>query len=431
MSVAANEIPLQPVGKGLASLLVIVTVALGWVLVPFYGAVLWACIIALLFAPLHRRLLGRWRGEANASALVTLLIVVVMLIIPMALILAALARDAAALYQKLESGELQPVPYLHAVFDALPSWLANLLDRFGLGQFEVVHRRAADLLAQGSQFIAAQTLDIGMVTLDYIASLFITLYLAFFMLRDGEQLAREIRHAIPLAAGNKHQLFNKFATVVRATVKGNLVIAVIQGALGGVAFWVLGVSGALLWAVVMAFLSLLPAVGAALVWVPVALYYFVIGEVWHGVGLTAFGVLVIGLVDNVLRPALVGKDTRLPDYLVMVTTLGGMVVFGVHGFVLGPAIAALFVAAWHIHTQAQEAHVEQVEHLQQVIDDNTQVDDKGTNAASETNSAKTTKAANDATNSSGAASALSAAAVSSYTDKSGLLMAAENQDFYI
>lgn len=419
MSVAANEIPLQPISKGLASLLVIVTVALGWVLAPFYGAVLWACIIALLFAPLHRRLLGRWRGEANASALVTLLIVVIMLIIPMALILAALARDAATLYQKLETGELQPVPYLHAVFDALPAWLANLLNRFGLGNFEVLHRRVADLLAQGSQFIAAQTLDIGMVTLDYVTSLFITLYLAFFMLRDGEQLAREVRHAIPLAAGNKHQLFNKFATVVRATVKGNLVIAVIQGALGGVAFWVLGVSGALLWAVVMAFLSLLPAVGAALVWVPVALYFFVIGDVWHGVGLTAFGVLVIGLVDNVLRPALVGKDTRLPDYLVMVTTLGGMVVFGVHGFVLGPAIAALFVAAWHIHTKAQEAHVEQVGQLQQLIQDTPKLD------------AKDAPAANDATNLWVAAGALSAAGASSYTDKSTLLMAAENQDFYI
>lgn len=369
MSVAASEAPLQPVGKGLAGLLLLVSVLLGWVLAPFYGAILWACIIALLFAPLNKRLLARWRGEANASALVTLLIVVVMFIIPMALILAALARDAALLYQQLETGELKPVPYLHAIFDALPAWLANLLDRLGLGQFEIVYRRVAELLAQGSQFLAAQTLDIGLVTLDYITGLFITLYLAFFMLRDGEKLARDVRLAIPLAAGYKHQLFNKFATVVRATVKGNLVIAVIQGALGGLAFWVLGVNGALLWAVVMAFLSLLPAVGAALVWVPVALYFFVIGELWHCIALIAFGVLVIGLVDNVLRPALVGKDTRLPDYLVMVTTLGGMVVFGVHGFVLGPAIAALFVAAWHIHSKAQQAHIEHAAALQQLLRD--------------------------------------------------------------
>jgi predicted PurR-regulated permease PerM len=132
-------------------------------------------------------------------------------------------------------------------------------------------------------------------------------------------------------------------------VKGNLLVAAIQGALGGLAFWFLGVSGALLWAVLMAVLSLVPAVGAAIVWLPVALYFFMTDAIWQGVLLIVWGVLVIGLVDNLLRPILVGKDTLMPDYVVMISTVGGMAAFGINGFVLGPLIAAMFIAAWDIY----------------------------------------------------------------------------------
>jgi len=142
--------------------------------------------------------------------------------------------------------------------------------------------------------------------------------------------------------------------VLRATVKGHLVVAVVQGALGGLAFWALGIDASLLWAVLMALLSLLPVVGSGLVWLPMALFLIASGQPWHGVALIAFGVLVIGLIDNLLRPMLVGKDTRLPDYLVMLATLGGLATFGVNGLVLGPAIAALFVAVWQIDIAARE-----------------------------------------------------------------------------
>jgi predicted PurR-regulated permease PerM len=128
----------------------------------------------------------------------------------------------------------------------------------------------------------------------------------------------------------------------------------IQGALGGLAFWFLGVHGALLWAVVMAFLSLLPAIGAALVWLPVAIWFFATGSIWQGVALAAWGVLVIGLVDNLLRPMLVGKATLMPDYVVMISTLGGLAVFGINGFVLGPVIAAMFFAVWHLHLATRQ-----------------------------------------------------------------------------
>jgi predicted PurR-regulated permease PerM len=179
---------------------------------------------------------------------------------------------------------------------------------------------------------------------------FIALYLAFFLIRDSNSVLHSVWHAVPLAAVHKKVLLEKFTTVIRATVKGNLLIAAIQGALGGLGFWYLGVSGAVMWAVLMAFLSLLPAIGAGLVWLPVAVYLLLADEFWKSLALVAYGVLVIGLVDNLLRPILVGKGTHMPDYIVMITTLGGMAVFGINGFVLGPVIAAMFIAVWHIRT---------------------------------------------------------------------------------
>jgi predicted PurR-regulated permease PerM len=150
-------------------------------------------------------------------------------------------------------------------------------------------------------------------------------------------------------------IFSKFATVVRATVKGTIVVAILQGTLGGLMFWFLGIRAALLWAALMALLSLLPAVGAALVWFPVALYLLATGAVWQGLVLIAFGVLVVGLVDNLLRPMLVGTDIKMPDYVVLLSTLGGIEIFGMNGIVLGPLIAAMFMVVWDILSASRRA----------------------------------------------------------------------------
>lgn len=329
-------------------LTVLVTLALAWILLPFYGAIMWGVIIALLFVPLYRRMLPRLRRRRTLAALLTLLLVLVMVILPLVLITATLAREAAHFYAQLQSGDVNPGLYFRGLFDALPTWVTAWLDRFGLFDFEDLQGRLSEMLAKGSQFIATEALNIGKNTFDFVAGIFITLYLAFFLIRDGDEISRSLQRAIPLAPSHKRELLQKFATVIRATVKGNLLVALIQGSLGGLAFWFLGVKGALLWAVVMAFLSLLPAIGAGLVWVPVAVYFLVNGAIWQGAALIAYGVLVIGMVDNLLRPILIGKDTRMPDYLVLITTLGGMTVFGINGFVLGPTIAAMFIAVWHI-----------------------------------------------------------------------------------
>ncbi len=341
--------PASPESRALWVLLLTVSLALGWILQPFFGTILWGAIIALLFTPLYRWLLPRLGGRRSAAAILTVLAVLIIVILPLAGVAASLAREAAAFYERLQSGEVNPGVYFHGLFDALPTWITGLLDRFGMIDFETLQKRFVTALAEGSQFIATQAVSIGQNMFEFLANLCITLYLAFFLIRDGDDVARIVRRAIPLAPAHKKELIARFATVIRATVKGNLLVAAIQGALGGVAFWFLGVTGAMLWGVLMAFLSLLPAIGAALVWVPVAIYFFISGNTWQGIALVAWGVLVIGLIDNLLRPILVGKDTQMPDYVVMITTLGGMAVFGINGFIIGPAIAAMFIAVWHIY----------------------------------------------------------------------------------
>ncbi len=338
----------------LVALLIAVSLGFAWILLPFYGTILWGTIVALLFTPLYRWWLPRLRRRRTLAALLTLIIVVVMVILPIALVAAALAQEATAVYQRIQSGEWNPAAYLQSIFDALPGWLTAPMNSLGLTDLPALQRKLVAVLTQGSQLIATQALSIGFDTFDFVARLFIMLYLAFFLIRDGDSVLRAVRRAIPLAPEHQRELAGKFVTVTRATVKGNLLVALIQGLLGGLAFWFLGVQSALLWAVLMAVLSMLPAVGAALVWAPVALYFFANGAAWQGVALVLWGVLVIGLVDNVLRPVLVGKETRMPDYLVMISTLGGLAVFGINGFVLGPVLAALFIAVWHIYAVSRE-----------------------------------------------------------------------------
>jgi predicted PurR-regulated permease PerM len=334
--------------QGFLLLLVAVSLAFAGILAPFYGAIFWAIVVALIFAPLYRRLQERMGGRPNLAAATTVLIVIAMVIVPLVLIGASLLQEASGVYAKVQSGEINPAATLRRVFDALPAWATGLLDRFNLTDLPKVRDSVAAGLVKGGQAVAPQALSIGMNTFDFVIGLGIMLYLLFFLLRDGMALTERIKQAVPLRAGQKTALFGRFADVVRATVKGGILVAIAQGALGGLAFWFLGVHAALLWAVLMAFLSLVPAVGAGLVWVPVAIYFLATGALWQGVSLILYGVLVIGLVDNLLRPFLIGKDTRLPDYVVLISTLGGIQVFGLNGFVIGPVIAAMFMVTWEI-----------------------------------------------------------------------------------
>ncbi|HMA09488.1 MAG TPA: AI-2E family transporter [Ramlibacter sp.] len=339
--------------KALLWLVALVTVLFGVVLWPLSGAVSWAIFMAIVFSSLQERAVLACRGRRGWAAFGTLVVIIVSVLLPTALLITLITQETASAYERFKSGDIQLSQYFQRAIDTLPAWVRTLLDRFDVGDLGLAQRKLVDALGRSSQALTSRAFTIGQNTLEFVVNLFVMLYLLFFLLRDGKALAAQAARALPLKPQHTRRLLNEFATVVRATVKGNVVVALVQGTLGGLAFWVLDINGPLLWGALMALLSLLPAVGAALVWGPVALYLLAIGSIWPAVGLAVWGVLVIGLVDNVLRPILVGKETRMPDYLVLIATLGGLSVFGLNGFVIGPVIAALFIATWDIFTQAR------------------------------------------------------------------------------
>lgn len=339
--------------KVFLALLLVVTIAFGWILYPFYGAVFWAVILAIIFAPLQRRLYQKLSNRPNLTALITLLVCLVVAVLPVILITGLLVQEGTSLYKQIESGELDVGSIVSSARELLPASVEQQLQRFGLGDVEQLRERLASGALEGSQFLATKAFSFGQGTFQFVIGFFIMVYLLYFLIRDGRELVARIRVALPLSDNQKRRLFSKFTRVVRATVKGNIVVAATQGFLGGVIFVILGIPAALLWGVLMAFLSLLPAVGAGLIWTPVAIYFFLNERVVEGVILTVYGILVIGLVDNLLRPILVGKDTKMPDYVVLISTLGGLSLFGLNGFVIGPLIAALFISTWGLFTTAE------------------------------------------------------------------------------
>ena len=326
--------------------MVIVSIAFAWVLIPFWGAIFWACVVAVIFYPLQQKLKKKFGNKRNRAALVTLLIALVIVVIPALGISYSFVQEGVSFYQRLDEGKINPGKLFDDVQKAFPV-ISDLLSQFEIKASDV-REKISSGAASGSKFLAEEALAFGQNTFSFLISLGLMIYLTFFLLRDGESLINLMVKALPLGDERERMLFSKFAGVTRATVKGNIVVAIVQGALGGVIFALLGIPGALLWGVVMAFLSLIPAVGASLVWLPVSIYLYATGSWIAATILVAYGAVVIGLADNVLRPILVGRDTKLPDYLVLFSTLGGMSLFGITGFVLGPLIAALFLVFWNI-----------------------------------------------------------------------------------
>lgn len=339
--------------KAFQILLFAVSAALVWILLPFFSAIFWGVILAVIFQPLQRRLTAAFGNRPNLAALTTLALCVVIVILPLALIIGTLAQETAFAYGQIKGGQWDFAVFFQKAVHFMPAFAQRGLGNLGLSDMASLQAKLTDGAAKISQFMGAQAVMIGQNTLQFTVGFGIMLYLVFFLLRDGTAISRKVRRAIPLDDSHKQRLLSRFSTVVRATVKGNIAVAAVQGLLGGLAFVCLGIKGALLWGTLMAFLSLLPAIGSALVWGPVAVYFLLAGPLWKAVVLVLFCTVVIGGVDNVLRPILVGKDTRLPDWVILISTVGGMSVFGVNGFVIGPLIAALFVSCWDISLQEE------------------------------------------------------------------------------
>ncbi len=195
-----------------------------------------------------------------------------------------------------------------------------------------------EAVSNSVNMIASQALAIGKNAASFLLAFGVGLYVTFFLLRDGEHIGPALVRALPLERRVADNLAERFVAVVRATIKGSGIVALVQGALGGLTFWVVGLPAAILWGSLMAIAALLPAIGPAIVWIPVTAYLLATGAIWQAIVVVLSGVLLIGLADNVLRPILVGRDTGIPDWLVLVTTLGGIEVFGLSGIVLGPVI---------------------------------------------------------------------------------------------
>ncbi len=327
-------------------LLALVSILFLWLLKPFFAPLLWACIVAILFHPVQVWLDQRWGNRPNLTALTTLFACVVLVVLPILFLLYQFLQEGVNLYQRIQSGEIDPAQFIERIRNGFPV-VQSLFDRFDLN-FESIWEQAASAAVGASRFLATNAFALGQGTFEFVLKLGLMLYVAFFLLRDGTRLTEHLIATLPLGDERERQLFQKFAEVMRATVKGNLVVAIVQGALGGIIFWILGIPAALLWGVIMAVLSLIPAVGAGLVWLPAAIYLMAVGDWVSAIVLIAYGIVVIGLADNILRPILVGRDTKLPDWLVLLSTLGGIALVGISGFVVGPLIAALFIAFWQI-----------------------------------------------------------------------------------
>ena len=329
----------------------LVSIAFALVVEPFFAAILWGVIAAIVFAPINRQILAAMPKHRNGAALVTLFLILAIVIVPAFVLGAALLQEAAYFYGKIQTGEINFARLFAQVVDSLPDWATPYLRRLGLTNFYAAQDMVTKGITSSFRTLATQAFQIGQSAFSFLVALGVMLYLTYFLLRDGEALSERIATAAPLRAGQRTALFEQFVIVIRATIKGSIVVAIVQGLIGGIVFWALGIQGALLWGVLMGAFSLLPAVGTAIVWVPVAIYLFATGAIWQGVVLVVCGALVIGSVDNVLRPILVGRDTRIPDYVVLISTLGGIELFGFSGIIIGPVIAALFIATWNIFTR--------------------------------------------------------------------------------
>jgi predicted PurR-regulated permease PerM len=324
-----------------------ITLAFLWILSPFAGAILWSVVFAILFTGLKERIAARIGGRNGLASLLTLLVMIVLVIVPVFLLVGLVLSEAAQLYQHIKSGDVNLAALVGNLLDGLPGWAKSLLQDAGLGSQSEALETLSNALSGALSWLASFASGFGQSALGLVIAFGVTLYLTYFLLMDGHSLARRIGAAVPIDHRLYDRLIHEFASVVRAMVKGSLVVAAAQGLIGGVVFAILGIQAAPLWGALMGVMALIPAVGTGIVWIPVTLYLLVTGSFVDALILTFCGIFIIGMVDNLLRPILVGRETRMPDYLVLISTLGGISVAGFSGLILGPIVSAMFLVVWN------------------------------------------------------------------------------------
>jgi predicted PurR-regulated permease PerM len=339
----------------------VVALYLCWAMLqPFIEVLLWAVVLVIVFMPVHRRVRARV-GSPGWSAMLSCLLVVVVILVPLTLVTLAMVREMTHIAQALQpkpgdagaaqtglAGLLDPnSPYVGRALN----WVGQYVD---LEQFNSQEFIAERLKSLGGA-IAGRTLGFVGGAVGFVVEIFFVIFTMYYLFRDGERMREAVYNVLPLDDRKAHEIIDRTQEVISASVYGVLVIALIQGALGGVAFWTLGLPSPLLWGVVMVFLSMIPMAGAFVVWVPAAIFLVLTGHWGKAIILTAWGALVIGSVDNFLRPKLVGEKTRLHELIIFFSVLGGLQVFGVIGLVLGPVIVAITIALLDVLRQADDS----------------------------------------------------------------------------
>lgn len=323
-------------------LLITATALFGWLISGYIMPIFWAVVLSILFHPVHKYFYEYTKKRAALAALLTILLILIVVLVPMYFIGTLVTREAISLYVNLSQGDITSI----SVLSQIDSLLAPL-KQFGVDTSSLQNELVS--LAQSfSAKISVYALDIGRATAGTIVATLLTLYILFFTLRDGKSIGKRIMQVLPLGDEREKMLFKRFVSIVQAMFKGTFAIAAVQGVIGGVLFLIVGIEGAALWAFVMALFALIPAVGPAIVWLPAGLLLLATGATWQGVVVLIVGATIISLIDNILRPLLVGKETAMSDVLILLSVLGGLSLFGIAGIIIGPVITAFFLSMWQL-----------------------------------------------------------------------------------
>lgn len=339
---------------GFLLFLALVTIALGLVAAPFLQPLIWATLAAIMFQPMYLWFLKRLPGRTNQAALATLLVIIIAVVLPALLIGSLVIEQAASVVLAFQRQELDIVALFNITIESLPGAVQQWLDQSGWSNLQTVTMRLQQLIQDSIGLIAQHALAIGGSLAGIVLAFGLGLYASFYLLRDGQSIGETVLRALPFDRSIADRLAERFLSIVRATIKGSIVVGLVQGVLGALTFWIVGFPSVVLLGVLMAIASLLPAVGTGIVWVPVAIFLLANGQIWQGLVVVGSGIGLVGMADNVLRPILVGRDTGIPDWVILVTTLGGLSLFGLSGIIIGPLIAGLFITGWSIYSERRE-----------------------------------------------------------------------------
>ena len=321
-----------------------VSVFFAYILKPFFFAIFWAVLIAAIFAPLNRRINERFKSP-NLAAGLTLVAVVLAMVLPVSLLISLLVAESIDIYSSLQTSSGQWIETTEKTISFLSAH--PILAKLQINE-SFLSGKLVEVMKAVSDFLVRNLTSLTQNTVVFILQFAVMLYCLYYFLRDGEKIIDNLTGFIPVNKGHVNIFIHEFLSTAKATLKFTFVIGGIQGFLGGLIFFIVGIEGALVWGVLMLGLSILPAVGCSIIWVPAGIILLIQGQIWQGLTVLIFGAVVISSVDTLLRPVLLGKDIKMHSLLIFLSTLGGLSIFGVSGFVLGPVIASLFLAIWKL-----------------------------------------------------------------------------------